>query len=92
MTSSDAPPTLVGTLPRERTLQGPRLPSHGPRQTRCFERLAAWDPVKSRVIELRFFGGLSIDECADVMQISTATANRHWRMAKAWLQGELTRA
>lgn len=57
----------------------------------ALERLAQWDPVKSRVIELRFFGGLSIEECADVMQVSVATVNRHWRMAKAWLHGELTR-
>lgn len=58
----------------------------------ALERLAVWDPVKSRVIELRFFGGLSIEECAEAMGMSTATANRHWRMAKAWLHGELTRA
>lgn len=58
----------------------------------ALERLAAWDPVKSRVIELRFFGGLSIEECAEVMEVSVATVNRHWRMAKAWLHGELTRA
>lgn len=57
----------------------------------ALERLATWDPAKSRVIELRFFGGLSIEECADVMQVSIATVNRHWRMAKAWLHGELTR-
>lgn len=57
----------------------------------ALERLAAWDPVKSRVIELRFFGGLSIEECAEVMEVSVATVNRHWRMAKAWLHGELTR-
>lgn len=57
----------------------------------ALERLAVWDPVKSRVIELRFFGGLSIEECADVMEVSVATVNRHWRMAKAWLHGELTR-
>lgn len=58
----------------------------------ALERLAAWDPVKSRIIELRFFGGLSIEECADVMRTSPATVNRHWRMAKAWLHGELTNA
>lgn len=58
----------------------------------ALNRLAAWDPAKSRVIELRFFGGLSIEECADVMQVSVATVNRHWRMAKAWLHGELTRS
>lgn len=58
----------------------------------ALERLAEWDPLKSRVIELRFFGGLSIEECAEVMEVSVATVNRHWRMAKAWLHGELTRA
>lgn len=58
----------------------------------ALNRLAAWDPVKSRVIELRFFGGLSIEECAEVMEVSVATVNRHWRMAKAWLHGELTRS
>ena len=58
----------------------------------ALERLALWDPVKSRVVELRFFGGLSIEECAEVMEVSVATVNRHWRMAKAWLHGELTRA
>lgn len=57
----------------------------------ALERLAVWDPVKSRVVELRFFGGLSIEECAEVMEVSVATVNRHWRMAKAWLHGELTR-
>lgn len=57
----------------------------------ALERLAVWDPIKSRVVELRFFGGLSIEECADVMEVSVATVNRHWRMAKAWLHGELTR-
>lgn len=57
----------------------------------ALERLAVWDPIKSRVVELRFFGGLSIEECAEVMEVSVATVNRHWRMAKAWLHGELTR-
>lgn len=48
------------------------------------------DPVKARIVEMRFFGGLSIEETAVAMSLSTATVNRHWRMAKAWLHGELS--
>jgi RNA polymerase sigma factor (TIGR02999 family) len=51
--------------------------------------LAAIDPVKGRLVELRFFGGLSLEESAEVLGISVSTANRHWRMARAWLYGEL---
>lgn len=48
--------------------------------------LAAVDPRKSEVVELRFFGGLSIEETAEVMKISPATVQREWRAARAWLQ------
>jgi len=54
--------------------------------------LAALDPVKGRLVELRYFGGLSIEECATVLGISVSTANRHWRMARAWLYGELNKS
>jgi RNA polymerase sigma-70 factor (ECF subfamily) len=47
--------------------------------------LAALDPRKSRIVELRFFGGLSIEETAEVMNISPTTVQREWRSAKAWL-------
>jgi len=47
--------------------------------------LARIDPMKSRIVELRFFGGLSVEEVAAVLNSSTATVNRHWRMARAWL-------
>lgn len=47
--------------------------------------LAAVDPRRSQVVELRFFGGLSIEETAEVMKISTPTVQREWRSAKAWL-------
>lgn len=53
--------------------------------------LAAIDPDQSRVVELRFFGGLSIEETAEVMQISPATVNREWSSARAWLFREMTR-
>lgn len=48
------------------------------------------DPQKARVVELRYFGGLSIEETAEVMGVSVPTVNRHWRMAKAWLYTELS--
>jgi RNA polymerase sigma-70 factor (ECF subfamily) len=52
----------------------------------ALERLSLLDPRKGRVFELRYFGGMSIDEAADVLQVSPATVARDWRMAKAWLR------
>jgi RNA polymerase sigma factor (TIGR02999 family) len=52
-------------------------------------RLAEHDPLKARLVELRFFAGLTIDEAALAMGISAATANRHWAYARAWLQAEI---
>ena len=51
----------------------------------ALERLAAVDPRKSRVAELRFFGGLSLQEVGDVLDISLATVERDWQVARAWL-------
>jgi RNA polymerase sigma-70 factor, ECF subfamily len=48
--------------------------------------LAMVDPRKGRIVELRFFGGLNIDETAEVMTLSPTTVQREWRAAKAWLQ------
>jgi RNA polymerase sigma factor (TIGR02999 family) len=48
--------------------------------------LATVDPRKSRIIELRFFGGLNIDETAEVMELSPTTVQREWRAAQAWLR------
>ena len=51
------------------------------------------DPVKAKIVELRFFGGLSVQETAEVMEVGTATVKRQWSVARAWLfreiQGEL---
>jgi len=55
----------------------------------ALETLAEVDPQKSRIVELRFFGGLTIEETAHVMGISTPTVERGWRAARAWLQTEL---
>lgn len=52
--------------------------------------LAALAPAKARVVELRFFGGLSIQETAEVMDISPATVKRHWEFARAWLHRALS--
>jgi RNA polymerase sigma factor (TIGR02999 family) len=55
----------------------------------ALNRLTSLDPQQGRVIELRFFGGLSIDETAVVMGISPATVKREWATARVWLQREL---
>jgi RNA polymerase sigma factor (TIGR02999 family) len=52
-------------------------------------RFAAEEPEAARIVELRYFAGCSIDEAADALGISRATANRHWAYAKAWLRCEL---
>ena len=51
----------------------------------ALQRLAALDERKSRVVELKFFGGLTIEEIAEVLQISGATVEREWAFARAWL-------
>jgi RNA polymerase sigma factor (TIGR02999 family) len=57
----------------------------------ALKRLAALDQRKSQVVELRFFGGLSVKETADVLKVSPDTIMRDWKLAKAWLLGELSR-
>jgi RNA polymerase sigma-70 factor, ECF subfamily len=54
--------------------------------------LAETDERKSRVVELRFFGGLSVEETADVLRVSPQTVLRDWRLARAWLQREMKRS
>jgi RNA polymerase sigma factor (TIGR02999 family) len=55
----------------------------------ALERLAAADPQQSRVVELRFFAGLSVEETAEALGISPATVKRDWATAKLWLYKEL---
>jgi RNA polymerase sigma factor (TIGR02999 family) len=55
----------------------------------ALERLAALDPDQAKVVELRYFGGLSIEETAETMSISPATVKREWSVARAWLKREL---
>lgn len=54
--------------------------------------LAKMDPVKAQIVELRYFGGLTTDETAEVLGVSSITIKRHWKMTKAWLYGQLTKS
>ena len=57
----------------------------------AMSRLAAEDPIRARLVELRFFAGLSNEEAAKIMGISAVTAKRYWRYARAWLHREVGR-
>jgi RNA polymerase sigma factor (TIGR02999 family) len=56
----------------------------------ALDRLAELSPQQSRIVELRYFGGLSIEETAEVLGVSTMTVKRGWAMARAWLHRELS--
>jgi RNA polymerase sigma factor (TIGR02999 family) len=56
----------------------------------ALEKLAAIDPQQSRVVELKFFSGLSVEETAQVLGISARTVKRDWNVAKAWLRREIS--
>lgn len=70
-------------LPRKRELDLVALDD-------ALNTLAAMDARQSRIVEMRFFGGLSIEEMADALGISPATVERHWRIARVWLFQELS--
>ena len=55
----------------------------------ALEELATIDPQQERIVELKFFGGLSIEETAEVLHIGHATVERDWKMARAWLRRQL---
>jgi|ERR1044071_975461 RNA polymerase sigma factor (TIGR02999 family) len=55
----------------------------------ALNRLSQLEPLKSRIVELRHFGGLSVEETAEVLKISKITVMRHWKLAKAWLRREV---
>ena len=57
----------------------------------ALESLSKMDPRKGRVVELRYFGGLSLEETAEALSISPETVKRDWRMARAWLFGALSK-
>lgn len=55
----------------------------------ALERLAALEPQQARIVELRYFGGLTVEEAAEAMEISPATVKRHWTLARAWLRTQM---
>ena len=55
----------------------------------ALEKLAAQDPIKARLVELRYFAGLTGEQAAEVLGISPSTADRHWVYARAWLRAEV---
>jgi RNA polymerase sigma factor (TIGR02999 family) len=57
----------------------------------ALKHLQEFDPLKSKIVELRHFGGLSVEETAESLGLAPVTVMRHWRLAKAWLETELTR-
>jgi len=58
---------------------------------RALEALAMQDPRKARVVELRFFGGLSVEEAAEALGVSPRTVHKEWAFARAWLYRALTK-
>ncbi|HEX4915978.1 MAG TPA: sigma-70 family RNA polymerase sigma factor [Vicinamibacterales bacterium] len=56
----------------------------------ALDRLAALDPQQAKIVELRYFGGLTVEEVAEALEISPATVKRHWTVARAWLHKELS--
>jgi RNA polymerase sigma factor (TIGR02999 family) len=58
----------------------------------ALNNLAKFDARKSQLVELRFFGGFSLEEIAEMMETSLATVNREWRLTKAWLHGEIKKS
>jgi RNA polymerase sigma factor (TIGR02999 family) len=57
----------------------------------AIERLSAFDPVQARIIELRYFAGLTIEDTAEALHTSSSTIKREWKIALAWLRLELER-
>ena len=52
-------------------------------------RLSEFDLIKGRIVEMRYFGGLTIEETADVLKITPAAVSRHWHLARAWLASQM---
>jgi RNA polymerase sigma factor (TIGR02999 family) len=57
----------------------------------ALNRLAEFDPQQARMVELRFFGGLTVEETGEVLGISPASVKREWTMARSWLHREMTK-
>lgn len=84
----------VARIPLDEVLDGDALPDDSGVADvlaidDALERLASIDPDQARIVELRFFGGLNVDEIAAVLGRSPRTVKREWRLARAWLYREL---
>ena len=73
--------SLAGAVPQEELM---------PALDEALERLEAIDPEQARIVELRFFAGLTVEETADALGMSPATVKRRWSLARAWLFRELS--
>jgi RNA polymerase sigma factor (TIGR02999 family) len=73
----------------ERTMVGRMPPEDLLALDEALTKFAAEEPVKARLVQLRFFAGLSLDEASQVIGVSAVTAKRYWRYAKAWLHREM---
>jgi RNA polymerase sigma factor (TIGR02999 family) len=84
-----------GKLPRVNLEETPDVRSDRARELIALDdalnALADVDPHRARVIELRFFGGLSVEETAEILKVSQDTVMRDWRLARAWLLAEMSR-
>jgi RNA polymerase sigma factor (TIGR02999 family) len=58
----------------------------------ALDKLSKLDPQQAKIVELRYFGGMTVEEVADALDISPATVKRHWTVARAWLKKELSEA
>jgi len=83
-----------GALARVNLEETPDVSSRGARDLIALDdalkALETLDPRKARVVELRFFGGLSVEETAEVLKVSPDTVMRDWKLARAWLMTELS--
>ena len=78
------------TLAGDEAAESPRIDVLALQES--LERMAAFSPRQERIVELRYFGGLTIEEVAEVIGISEATVVREWTVAKAWLRADLSDA
>ena len=77
-------------VPIDGTIDPPlELPSELVALDDALVELATFDEMKSRIVELRYFGGLTVEETAEALGVTPVTIKRHWRLAKAWLYGKM---
>ena len=88
--SAAAPGTAL-TLNEGHGARRPKPRSTSKCSIRRWRALAERDPDQARLVELRYFGGLTIEETAEVLGVSPATVKRSWMVARAWLKKELRR-